>query len=508
MGCSGPQHVANEIGRLIPLIVVDNPKAWPLRIPGATVVSARAYLTKPYYSDLRQARIFNLCRSYRYQSMGYYVSLLAQARGHKPLPSITTIQDLKSVSIVRVVSDDLEDLIQRSLHKVQSKKFTLSVYFGRNLARRHQELSAHLFRLFQTPLLRAEFVNDEEDGWKLQNVRPMEADDIPEAHHPFVIESALEFFAQKRTIRRPRNTTLFDLAILRDADEETPPSDERALKRFEKAGRRIRFGVEFIDKEDFGRIAEFDALFIRETTAVNHHTYRFARRAVAEGLVSIDDPESITRCGNKVYLAELLDRHNIPHPRTLIVHKDNRDKIAAEVGLPCVLKQPDGSFSRGVRKASDAAELKDAVDELLDSSDLIIAQEFVPTDYDWRIGVLDNQPIFACRYHMCRDHWQIRRESSRGRVHFGRVETLQLNEAPANVVRTAVRAARLVGDGLYGVDLKQLGRQVKVIEINDNPNVDAGYEDRVAGDDLYDRFMRVFLNRILRHKNGREVSRV
>jgi glutathione synthase/RimK-type ligase-like ATP-grasp enzyme len=71
-----------------------------------------------------------------------------------------------------------------------------------------------------------------------------------------------------------------------------------------------------------------------------------------------------------------------------------------------------------------------------------------------------------------------------------------------------VRAARLVGDGLYGVDLKQLGRQVKVIEINDNPNVDAGYEDRVAGDDLYDRFMRVFLNRILRHKNGREVSRV
>jgi glutathione synthase/RimK-type ligase-like ATP-grasp enzyme len=228
---------------------------------------------------------------------------------------------------------------------------------------------------------------------------------------------------------------------------------------------------------------------------------------VAEGLVSIDDPESITRCGNKVYLAELLDRHNIPPPRTLIVHRENRDQIVAEVGLPCVLKQPDGAFSQGVRKVSDEAELKDAVDELLEDSDLIIAQEFVPTDFDWRVGVLDNQVMFACRYHMARDHWQIRRESARGAVRFGKVETVAIPEVPPLVIKTAVRACRLVGDGLYGVDLKQLGRQVKVIEVNDNPNVDAGYEDRLAGDGLYDGTMQVFLNRILRQKNGREVRR-
>ncbi len=33
--------------------------------------------------------------------------------------------------------------------------------------------------------------------------------------------------------------------------------------------------TEIITKNDFDRIPEFDALFIRETTAVNHHTYRF-----------------------------------------------------------------------------------------------------------------------------------------------------------------------------------------------------------------------------------------
>ena len=76
-------------------------------------------------------------------------------------------------------------------------------------------------------------------------------------------------------------------------------------------------------REDYGRIAEFDALFLRETTRVDHHTYRFARRAAAEGLVLIDDPESILRCTNKVYQAELFARHKIACPPTMVVHAEN-----------------------------------------------------------------------------------------------------------------------------------------------------------------------------------------
>ena len=73
------------------LIVVSNPRDWPLEIPGVEIISGRAYRTDPAYSNMRGAKVFNLCRSYRYQSIGYYVSLLAEARGHKPLPNVTTI---------------------------------------------------------------------------------------------------------------------------------------------------------------------------------------------------------------------------------------------------------------------------------------------------------------------------------------------------------------------------------------------------------------------------------
>lgn len=481
------------------VIVVDKPKKWPLQIPGVPIVAAREYLTDPRYSELRNLKIFNLCRSYRYQSAGYYVSLLAMARGHKVFPSITTIQDMKTVSIARIVAEDLEDEIRRSLRPLKSTKFTLSVYFGRNPAKRYDELASRLMRLFQVPLLRAEFVC-EEGQWELHDIGPIAFNDIPESHQDFVVEAASQFFARDRLPRIRRATTQYDLAILFSPGNDQP-SNRRALGKFAQAAKRLRFGVELIKREDYGRLAEFDALFLRETTSVNHHTYRFARRAAAEGLVVIDDPDSIAKCSNKVYLAELLARYNIPTPRTLIVHRDNRERIRAEIGLPCILKQPDSSFSEGVVRSEEANHLEAEVERLLEKSDLVIAQEYMPTEFDWRITILDHQPLFACRYYMLAGHWQIARVDARG-MRFGNVEPVPTDLVPRPVLTTALRAARLIGDGLYGVDVKQIGKKAYVIEINDNPNIDAGYDDLLLGDELYDRVLRVFLRRIQQKKNG------
>jgi glutathione synthase/RimK-type ligase-like ATP-grasp enzyme len=59
-----------------------------------------------------------------------------------------------------------------------------------------------------------------------------------------------------------------------------------------------------------------------------------------------------------------------------------------------------------------------------------------------------------------------------------------------------------MGDGLYGVDLKQVGGRVVVTEVNDNPNLDAGCEDALLGDELYRRIIGELLARIERKKQG------
>jgi glutathione synthase/RimK-type ligase-like ATP-grasp enzyme len=486
------------------LIVVDDPGQWPLDITGVERVPARSYLTDPRYLELKGAEVYNLCRSYRYQSIGYYVSLLAAARGHKPIPSVTAVQDLKSQTIVRIASDDLQELIQKSLAPIQSKEFILSIYFGRNVAKRYDRLTAQLFKLFQAPLMRANFVVGDKSGkWSLTNLRAISANDIPEEHQEFVVEVAQEYFSGKRRRIAKKTNSRYDMAILTDPHDAEPPSNEKALKRFVRAAESVGFSTEFITRDDFSRLGEFDALLIRETTSVNHHTYRFARKAVAEGLVAIDDPESILKCTNKVFLAELMECNGIPAPKTLIVHRDNRDQVAEKIGLPVVLKQPDSSFSQGVVKVSEPEALKPTINKLLEKSDLIIAQEYLPTDFDWRIGIFDRQPVYACRYYMVKGHWQIlKRDSSGTKNDEGRFDTLPVEHVPGPVLKVALKIANLIGDGLYGVDMKQSGNKVYVIEVNDNPNIDGGVEDQVLKDELYLRIMRVMLRRVQKRKEG------
>jgi len=72
--------------------------------------------------------------------------------------------------------------------------------------------------------------------------------------------------------------------------------------------------------------------------------------------------------------------------------------------------------------------------------------------------------------------------------------------APGRAVRVALKAANLIGNGLYGVDVKQSGDRFYVIEVNDNPNIDAGVEDAVLKQELYRRIMSVLLRRIEHRK--------
>ena len=133
------------------LLVVDNPDSWPLRIEGAELVPAKRYLSDPEYSTLRGAVVFNLCRSYAYQRTGYYVSLLAEARGHRPQPSVATLQDLRHPGVTRVVSSELARMIQRHLGRLKSSEFVLSIYFGQPLARSHLPLARALFGQYPAP---------------------------------------------------------------------------------------------------------------------------------------------------------------------------------------------------------------------------------------------------------------------------------------------------------------------------------------------------------------------
>ncbi|MEO8777902.1 MAG: RimK family alpha-L-glutamate ligase, partial [Rhodanobacter sp.] len=153
-------------------------------------------------------------------------------------------------------------------------------------------------------------------------------------------------------------------------------------------------------------------------------------------------------------------------------------------------------------KVEDEAALEAAASGLFQHSALLLAQEYVYTEFDWRIGVLNGEPLYACKYYMSRGHWQIYDYAAKGGVKAGGYEAIALKDAPPEVVKLALKATHAIGDGLYGVDLKQVGRKPVVIEVNDNPSIDAGVEDDYLGDKLYLRIMQEFLRRMERKRQG------
>ncbi len=487
------------------VIVVEKVADWGSYYPSADVMGAMDYLRLPALRDDERTHVLNLCRSYKYLGTGYYVSLLAEARGHKVLPSVRTVNDLRRRSLYGVDIGDLNAKLTNFLPAGgrDTTDFGTLVYFGETAYPALQDLARQVFESFPCPLLRIEFVRDR--VWQVASIKPVGLHTLDDAQEDAFAEGLDRF--SKKLWRKPRARKLYryDLAMLVDPSETLPPSNRKALKAFVSAGHQLGIEVDAVGKNDYQRLAEYDGLFIRETTASDNHTYRFAHRAEKENMVVIDDPGSILRCTNKIFLKDLMESHKLAVPRTEILYRDDpkgTHEVVEKLGLPLVLKIPDGSFSRGVVKVESDEELERAAGTLFQHSALLLAQEYLYTKFDWRIGILNRQPLYACKYFMSRGHWQIYNHSAKGADMTGGYETVSVSQAPAAVVKLALKATALIGNGLYGVDLKQVGDRPVVIEVNDNPSIDAGVEDGYLGDKLYLQIMQEFLRRMERKRQG------
>jgi glutathione synthase/RimK-type ligase-like ATP-grasp enzyme len=475
------------------LIIVENPDYWNFKLEDVEIITPSRYIAEPAYQTAKGLRILNLCKSYQYQSIGYYVSLLAEARKHNVLPEVYTIQDFRFPSILREDFQDFDDVIQQTFKNESRDKVEFDIYLGIAQQESLNKLAKQLFLYIQAPCLNVTFAK--KSKWVLQSIKPVSLSEVALDDRMLLHHAVEKYLLRKRDIQEP-DKKKYDMAILIDPADPNPPSDEKAIQKFMKAGDQAGFNVELITRNDFGELIQYDALFIRETTFVNHHTFKFAKKAESLGLVVIDDADSILKCTNKVYLYELLNANKILTPKSYVISKDNYKKLPAKLSYPFILKQPDGAFSKGVFKINDDAEYKQVCGTMFQKSELLIAQEFLPTPFDWRVGVVDGKPLYVCKYYMASKHWQIVNWDSEKHEQEGDVESIAVDQAPAGLIRTALKATALIGKSLYGVDMKEVDGKFYVIEINDNPNIDSGMEDKIMKEKLYATIMEVFLTKI------------
>lgn len=479
------------------LILLDSLNDWVPYYKTNSILSISDYLQHKC-SDNDPKLVINLSNDYSYNSEGYYCSLLAQARGDRAIPGVEVLNKLESETGVRM-DRSLQKLCYQWMQKnrVTDDPWYINIYFGHCREKGLEKIARYIFDHYPCPLLRVGFNTKQRN--QIESVKALPLRELSQEDEDFFAATLDQFSEKVWRMPRTQKSPRYSLAILHDPEEKFPPSNRSALNKLVEIARKMNIHAELITEEDAPRLVEFDALFIRTTTALNHFTFHLSQKALLNDMVVIDDPLSIIRCTNKVYLNELLHKEKIPTPRSRLIFRSNNEtyeSVLEELGTPFVLKIPDGSFSVGMKKVADETQFEAAKELLFDKSAILLAQEFTPTDYDWRIGVLDGDALFACKYYMAKGHWQIYNHTNSGKSHCGTVETIPIYNVPSQVLRTALKATSLIGKGLYGVDIKMVGNHPVVIEVNDNPSIDHKIEDAILGDELYYRILNYFIRQL------------
>jgi glutathione synthase/RimK-type ligase-like ATP-grasp enzyme len=282
-------------------------------------------------------------------------------------------------------------------------------------------------------------------------------------------------------------------------DRRTLSSAEQlhALIRCRDVAEGLGHSAEFLIPVDVKKIPQMDAVFIRARTDPLNVTYVASRIAESCGIPVIDDPASIQVCSDKINMYSHLMRSGVVIPRTLFLSREEIsparvEEIFSELSSPLILKEPSTSFSLRVEKVDDPDQFMKVASRFFRMSDWIVVQSFVESRYDWRVGVLDGELLYVCKYTIPDATFKIQ-DSVNGHLVYCRVESIREEDAPAPVLQMGIAAANAIGHGLYGVDLKTTNGDCCVIEVNDNPSLEGG-ED-TAYPDVYARIINHLLRK-------------
>ncbi|NMC11216.1 MAG: RimK family alpha-L-glutamate ligase [Methanothrix sp.] len=263
-------------------------------------------------------------------------------------------------------------------------------------------------------------------------------------------------------------------------NRQTLSSSEQlqALVKCRDVAESMGHTAEFIFPVDIKKIPKLDALFIRANTDPMNTTYVAARMAQMYGVPVIDDPSSIKICADKINMYMHLMKKKVSMPRTRFLKKKELDlhmaeELFEEMGTPLVLKEPSTSFSVRVEKVSTATELLKVSKRFFKLSDWIVLQEYIESRFDWRVGVLDGDLLYACRYIIPSETFKIQ-ASVNGHIVYCDVESVPADQVPSKVIDMGKAAGNAIGKGLYGVDIKESNGKLYVIEVNDNPSLEGG----------------------------------
>ena len=216
-----------------------------------------------------------------------------------------------------------------------------------------------------------------------------------------------------------------------------------------------------------GRISGYDAVIPRIGASVTRYGCAVLRQFQLMGTATPSDAEAIARARDKLRCHQLLAAEGIGLPDT--VFGDNPDDTADLLALlgppPHVIKLNEGTQGAGVMLTEKPSASRGAVETLRGLYANFLVQEFIAEarGADLRCFVVGDRVVAAMRRQAPKG--EFRSNLHRG----GTAKPVRITRAEA---ATAVRAARVLGLGVAGVDMLRSKRGPLVLEVNSSPGLE------------------------------------
>jgi len=248
------------------------------------------------------------------------------------------------------------------------------------------------------------------------------------------------------------------------------------------------------------KLETFDAVIPRIGASVTFYGTAVLRQFEMMNVFPLNESVAVTRSRDKLRSLQLLARKGIGLPVTGFAHNpDDIDDLIAQVGgAPLVIKLLEGTQGIGVVLAETKKAAESVIQAFMGLNANIMVQEYIKEagGSDIRCFVIDDKVVAAMKRQA--PEGEFRSNLHRG----GQASLIQLTPEERS---TAVRAAKIMGLNVCGVDLLRSNHGPVVMEVNSSPGLQ-GIE-AVSGKDIASAIIQFIEKRIRLLENTPEKSR-
>ncbi len=228
------------------------------------------------------------------------------------------------------------------------------------------------------------------------------------------------------------------------------------------------------------KLENFDAVIPRIGQSVTFYATAVLRQFEMIGVFSLNESVAISRARDKLRSLQLLARKGIGMPVTGFAHSpdDTNDLLAIVGDVPLIIKLTEGSQGQGVVLAETRHAAESVIDAFRGLDAHFLVQEFIKESRgtDVRCFVIGGKVVASMKR-------QARKGEFRANLHRGgKATAISITPAERDM---AVKAAKIMGLNVAGVDLIRSAKGTLVLEVNSSPGlegIEAATRKNIAGE--------------------------